>query len=78
MGGPAGRHQVLKTTITEYDRRGWGEGGADLHWYCTGSPDAHVGEKPVWQSYAPELTELLGENSYDELAASVSDAAVSG
>ena len=30
--------EVLKTTITEYDRRGWGEGGADLHWYCTGDP----------------------------------------
>ena len=30
--------EILKTTITEYDRRGWGEGGADLHWYCTGDP----------------------------------------
>ena len=30
--------QILKTTITEYDRRGWGEGGDDLAWYCSGSP----------------------------------------
>ncbi|NLG56378.1 MAG: hypothetical protein GX542_12170 [Rhodococcus sp.] len=60
--------EILKTTITEYDRRGWGEGGEDLHWYCSGSPDAHVGTRPVWQSYAPELTELLGEAVYDELA----------
>lgn len=60
--------QVLKTTITEYDRRGWGEGGEDLSWYCSGSPDAHVGAKPVWQSYAPELTELLGDEVYQELA----------
>ena len=35
--------EILKTTITEYDRRGWGEGGADLHWYCTGDPAAHTG-----------------------------------
>ncbi len=35
--------QILETTITEYDRRGWGEGGEDLTWYCSGSPDAHVG-----------------------------------
>ncbi|WP_180896823.1 hypothetical protein, partial [Mycobacterium tuberculosis] len=28
--------EILKTTLTEYDRRGWGSGGADLHWYCTG------------------------------------------
>ncbi|AQA20661.1 hypothetical protein BTZ20_1186 [Rhodococcus sp. MTM3W5.2] len=60
--------QILKTVITEYDRRGWGEGGEDLHWYCSGSPDAHVGSKPVWQSYAPELTELLGKPAYEELA----------
>ena len=45
--------EILKTTITEYDRRGWGSGGEDLHWYCTGDPAAHVGAKQVWQSYAP-------------------------
>jgi hypothetical protein len=60
--------QILKTTITEYDRRGWGPGGLDLDWYCSGSPDAHVGARPVWQSYGPELTELLGKPAYEELA----------
>ncbi|GAB2641732.1 hypothetical protein GCM10027169_07340 [Gordonia jinhuaensis] len=60
--------EVLKTTITEYDRRGWGSGGHDLTWYCTSSPDAHVGSTQVWESYAPELTELLGQAAYDELA----------
>ncbi|GAA1460516.1 hypothetical protein [Williamsia maris] len=61
--------EILKTTITEFDRRGWGSGGEDLKWYCSGSPDAHVGEKQVWQSYGPELTELIGQAAYDELAA---------
>lgn len=61
--------EILKTTLTEYDRRGWGSGGADLHWYCTGDPAAHVGTKQVWQSLADELTELLGEKAYGELAA---------
>ncbi|MCV7025708.1 hypothetical protein H7I77_20530 [Mycolicibacterium novocastrense] len=61
--------EILKTWITEYDRRGWGEGGADLHWYCTGDPNAHVGNRRVWESYGPELTELLGEKAYAELAA---------
>ncbi|MGZ8177053.1 hypothetical protein ACXVUM_03915 [Williamsia sp. SKLECPSW1] len=60
--------QILKTTITEYDRRGWGEGGHDLKWYCSGSPEAHVGAEPVWKSYAPELTELIGADAYEELA----------
>ena len=61
--------QVLKTTITEFDRRGWGEGGENLHWYCTGDPAAHVGTEQVWQSLSAELTELLGEKAYGELAA---------
>ena len=69
--------QVLKTTISEYDRRGWGEGGADLDWYCSGSPDAHVGAKAVWQSYAPELTELLGEPRIGSWRGCVSDGRVS-
>ncbi|MEU7766001.1 hypothetical protein AB0B25_12840 [Nocardia sp. NPDC049190] len=60
--------QILRTVITEYDRRGWGPGGLDLDWYCSGSPDAHVGSKPVWRSYRPELIELLGAAAYDELA----------
>ena len=27
--------EVLVSTIGEFDRRGWGPGGADLHWWCT-------------------------------------------
>ena len=61
--------EILKTTITEFDRRGWGPGGAELHWYCTGDPAAHRGVRPVWQSLAAELTELLGAAAYAELAA---------
>jgi hypothetical protein len=54
-------------TITEYDRRGWGPGGHDLDWYCSGNPDAHVGEKPVYLSNSAELRELMGSAGYDEL-----------
>ena len=59
---------VLVTTVGEFDRRGWGPGGADLHWWCTSSPTAHVGADPLWVSYAPELTALLGAPAYAELA----------
>ena len=61
--------KVLCSTIAEFDRRGWGEGGHDLDWYCTSSPEAHVGGEPMYVSYAPELTALVGEKAYDELAA---------
>jgi len=58
---------VVLTTLGEFDRRGWGPGGADLHWWCTSSPEAHVGADPVVLSYGPELTALIGPAAYAEL-----------
>ena len=57
----------LEVTVAEYDRRGWGEGGHDLDWYCTGNPAAHVGAEPVFVACRDELVELLGEPAYAEL-----------
>lgn len=57
----------LETTITEYDRRGWGSGGHDLDWYCSGNSEAHVGREPVFRSNAAELVELMGEEAYAAL-----------
>ncbi len=59
--------RVLLSTIGEFDRRGWGPGGHDLHWWCTGSPAAHVAAEPLVVTYAAELTELLGRAAYREL-----------
>jgi hypothetical protein len=53
--------------ITEYDRRGWGPGGHDLDWYCSGNTEAHVGMEPVYVTTEPELVELMGRKAYDEL-----------
>ena len=57
-----------EVTLTEYDRRGWGPGGHDFDWYCTGNTEAHVGHDPVYISNKPELVELVGKGAYDELA----------
>ena len=57
----------LEVSIGEYDRRGWGPGGHDLDWYCSGNPEAHVGREPVFRSNAGELRELMGPEAYDEL-----------
>ena len=57
-----------QVTVAEYDRRGWGPGGADLDWYCTGATEAHVAGDPVYVSYRAELTELVGAPAYAELA----------
>ena len=63
----AGR-EVLRTTIGEYDRRSWGDGGEDFDWYCTADPACHVGEEPVWRSQENELRALMGEDAFELLA----------
>jgi hypothetical protein len=60
--------QYTEVSIGEYDRRGWGPGGHDLDWYCSGNTEAHVGAEPVYISNAPELVEMMGQSAYDELA----------
>lgn len=59
--------RVLVDSIGEFDRRGWGPGGRDLHWWCTGAPAAHVSPEPLVETYAAELTALLGAPAYAEL-----------
>jgi hypothetical protein len=56
-----------EVTIAEYDRRGWGPGGHDFDWYCTGNPQAHIARDPVFVSYAAELGELMGAAAYATL-----------
>ncbi|HST84577.1 MAG TPA: hypothetical protein VLL08_22760 [Kineosporiaceae bacterium] len=58
----------LEVTISEYDRRGWGAGGHDLDWYCSGNPEAHIGKEPVYRSMRAELVELMGASAYALLA----------
>jgi hypothetical protein len=55
-------------SIGEYDRRGWGPGGHDLDWYCSGNTEAHVGAEPVYLGNAAELIALMGQPAYDALA----------
>jgi hypothetical protein len=69
--------RVLVTTIGEYDRPAWGPGGKDLDWWCTSAPAAHRDKRRLYRSYAAELTELMGESAYAELAR-LCDAAAAG
>ena len=56
-----------EVTIGEYDRRGWGPGGHDLDWYCSGNTEAHVAREALYVTNEPELVELMGRPAYDEL-----------
>lgn len=60
--------EILRTVIGEYDRRGWGNGGEDFDWWCTGDATCHTSEVPMWQSYEAELVALMGRPAYDLLA----------
>ncbi len=60
--------RLLVVVIGEYDRRGWGPGGHDLDWYCSGNTEAHVASEPVYRSNRTELVALIGEPAYEELA----------
>ncbi len=58
----------VEISIVEYDRRGWGPGGHDLDWYCSGNTEAHVAAEPLFLTSAAELVELMGQPAYDVLA----------
>lgn len=60
-------HQILRTTITEYNRRGWGNGGEDFDWYCTTSPRCHAGGSPMWQTQENEMRALMGDAAFEML-----------
>ena len=67
---PRRARRYTEVSIGEYDRRGWGPGGHDLDWYCSGNTEAHVGAEPVYLSNATELIAMMGQPAYDVLAAS--------
>jgi hypothetical protein len=63
--GDGTKMQVV--VIAEYDRRGWGPGGHDLDWYCSGATEAHIAAEPLYVGYGPELAELMGQPAYEVL-----------
>jgi hypothetical protein len=60
-------HGHVTSTIREWKRRDWGEGGHEFHWWCTDSHEAFVGTKPVYQYLRDEIIELAGNKVYELL-----------
>ena len=63
----------VTSVIRQWDRRHWGKGGREFHWWCTESPDAFVGSKPVYQEMQAELTKMVGSKVYDRFVALVQE-----
>jgi hypothetical protein len=58
----------VTSRVVQWERRHWGKGGFEFHWWCTDAPDAFVGHEPVYRSLRDELVELVGEEIYDLVA----------
>ena len=57
----------VTSTLRQWDRKHWGAGGAEFHWWCTEDGDAFVARKPVYETLRDEIVELIGEKVYDRL-----------
>jgi hypothetical protein len=62
----------VTSTLRQWDRRHWGAGGTEFHWWCTEEPDAFVGHRPVYLEMKEELVELVGGDVYQRLVAVLS------
>ena len=59
--------------LREWQTRDWGEEDVEFHWWCTQSPEAHVGDKPVYEEMRAEIVELIGKKRYKWLVGHLSD-----
>ena len=57
----------VTSTVAQWDRRHWGGGGEDFHWWCTEAPDAFIGKRPVYETMRDELVAISNEQVYAEL-----------
>jgi len=58
----------LTSTVTQWDRRHWGEGGFEFHWWCTEAVEAFGAKSPVYRRMSEELVGLVGPVVYAMLA----------
>jgi len=54
----------VTSMVCEWDRRHWGEGGLEFHWWCTEAPEAFTGRRAVYEELADELCAMVGEEPY--------------
>jgi hypothetical protein len=54
-------------TVRRWERRDWGAEGTTMAWCCTEGDRAYVGDRPVIESLAEELTDIVGETVFVEL-----------
>ncbi|MGK2949854.1 MAG: hypothetical protein ACSLFP_14885 [Acidimicrobiales bacterium] len=58
-------HGHVTSTLREWKRRDWGEGGYEFHWWCTDDDLAFVDRQPVYETMRDEIVEMVGQTAYD-------------
>jgi hypothetical protein len=59
----------VTSTVREWKRRDWGDGGEDFAWWCTEAPEAFTGGAPVLVEMHDELVALVGAPVVERLVA---------
>jgi hypothetical protein len=65
----------VTSTLREWKRRDWSEGGFEFAWWCTDAPDAFVGDHTVLSSMGEEIIEMVGRTPYELLLQALSERA---
>ncbi len=66
------------STIREWKRRDWGEGGEEFSWWCTESPEAFIGEHTVLVSSRDEIIGLSSVAVYELLLTAIEERVAAG
>ena len=54
----------VTSTLREWKRRDWGEGGFEFHWWCTADDGAFDGGRPVYVEMRDEIIEMTSRRAF--------------
>ncbi len=54
----------VTTTLGEWSRSHWGDGGHEFHWWCTEAPEAFGAAQPAFETLRAEITAIAGPKVY--------------
>ncbi|CAN5641062.1 hypothetical protein BH20ACT1_BH20ACT1_10710 [soil metagenome] len=66
----------VTSTVREWKRRDWDEGGQDFHWWCIEEASAFTGEATVLSTMAGELAAMIGPAIYELLVDALAERAL--
>ncbi|MGC8512413.1 MAG: hypothetical protein ACP5P1_05145 [Acidimicrobiales bacterium] len=55
---------AVTSTVTSWERKHWGDGGAEFYWWCTEAPEAFSATEPLYRSMRNELRAMIGGDVY--------------